>query len=345
MARSAPNDPLDEQAAEWIVLLSSDDAAERVRARREFEAWKEADPRHAEAAARMEDFIGRVRGLRETGAEARPARAALEAGWSAGRAVKGRRAKRIGAALALAVVLAAPAWLAFKACPPDYLLADLRTGAGDWRTHALADGTRVTLNGGSAVNLRYDDRRRALELVQGEILVDVAKEVARPFLVETAQGSIRALGTRFLVRRDGEATVLTMLESKVSVIAAWQRQAGLAPDGPHGIVVRAGQRVRIAADGVGAAEPVDVRAVADAWRFHQLVVADRPLPEVLDELNRHRPGRILYARGDIAAVRVSAVLPLDDTDRALRLLARGFPQLRMHTLTPWLVFVDAAGVP
>lgn len=70
------------------------------------------------------------------------------------------------------------------------------------------------------------------------------------------------------------------------------------------------------------------------------MVNDRPLSEVLDELARQRPGRIQYDRARIDGIRVSAVLPLDDTDRALQLLVANFPQLRVRTLTPYLVLVD-----
>ncbi len=105
--------------------------------------------------------------------------------------------------------------------------------------------------------------------------------------------------------------------------------------------VAAGQRVRITADAVGPAEAIDPRGLADAWQRHQLVLNDRPLAEVLDELARHRPGRIHYDAAQIEGIRVSAVLPLDDTDRALQLLLDNFPTLRIRTITPWLVLVDA----
>jgi transmembrane sensor len=86
---------------------------------------------------------------------------------------------------------------------------------------------------------------------------------------------------------------------------------------------------------------VDPASLDAAWHRHQLVVTDQPLADVLDALSRHRPGKILYDRQQIAALRVSAVLPLDDTDRALRLLHSSFPTLRLRTLTPYLVMVDA----
>ena len=71
------------------------------------------------------------------------------------------------------------------------------------------------------------------------------------------------------------------------------------------------------------------------------MVDDRPLPEVLDELARHRPGQLRYDRAQLDHIRVAAVLPLDDTDKALQLLLDNFPQLRVRMLTRYLVMVDA----
>lgn len=323
-----------EQAAEWIVALSADDPDEREQARADFAAWKHADPRHAAAAASLEHVLGHVSGARASTAGAgRPARSALDAAHGGAR--RQHRLKRAGTALALACALAMPAWLAFHTWPPAYLLADIRTASGEWRTQTLSDGSRITLRSGSAVNLRYDAARRAVELVRGEILVEVAKDAARPFVVETADGSMRALGTRFVVDREADATVLDVIESRV-LAQTPRRQAGERA----GTVVQAGQRVRMTPDGIGPTEPIDARSLDDAWRHHQLVVDDRPLADVLDELARNRRGALYFDRAALAGIRVNAVLPLDDTDRALQLLAINYPALRIRTLTPYLVYVD-----
>ena len=141
-----------------------------------------------------------------------------------------------------------------------------------------------------------------------------------------AASAARALGTRFTVRRDGASTLLSMLESTVSA---------QVPQHPASIV-QAGQRTRITRDGVGPLTAIDAASVQEAWRAHRLVVDDQPLAEVLDELTRHRPGQLHYDRAQIAGIRVAAVLPLDDTDKALQLLIDNFPQLRIRKA--WLTW-------
>lgn len=327
-------DPVAAEAAQWLVRLGSGEACERDL--EDFAAWQAEDPNHARAAQQMTALVQQMQSLRPT---ARQARAALHAAKDAGppRPRRSSTAARAGLALALVLALALPAILALRTWPPAWLLADLHTGTGEWQVRDLADGTRIQLRGDSAVNLRYDAARRTLELVQGEILVDVAKDAAHPFVVKTVHGSIRALGTRFAVERQAEATVLSMLESATEVRPA----ASKAPP----LLVQAGQRVRFTAAGTAAPEPMDTRAFDKAWQHRQFVASDSPLPDVLDALARERPGHLHYDRKALEGIRVSAVLPLDDTDRALQLLVDNLPQLRVRMATRYFVMVDTQPVP
>jgi len=325
---------LDREAAEWIVRLTGDDAADRARAEAGFEAWRNSGPAQAAAAQRMQALIGRLHGVRDQASgETRPARAALEAAFGAARG----RARRATAALMLACVGIVFGLAGLRLYPPAYLLADLRTGTGQWQSHSLPDGSRVTLSGATGVDLRFDDQHRTLVLVRGEILVDVAKDAARPFTVATEDGSVRAHGTRFTVgRRDGR-TWLGVIESRVGVHPA------LVDGAADAAVIDAGRRVSFDRRGLGPVEAIDAGAVDDAWKLHQLVVEDRPLSEVLDTLGRYRRGFIDYDRDQIADMRVSAVLPLDRPDQALGLLQANLPGLRVRSLTPYLVWVDRPG--
>lgn len=319
-----PHQQIDEQAAEWMLRLHEGPFDEEQQ--QAFERWQQQSPQHAAAAARMQEVIGRMKALR--GQQA-PARAALDAAFVGGKRVRQR--KQALRTLVLAGCLMLPAALVLNSRYAEPWFADISTGPSDWRTVHLDDQSTLTFNGASAANLHFDSRQRQVELLQGEVLVEVAHDNARPFIVRTAQGSMRALGTRFVVKRVGDSTVLTMLQSRVAAQSADTRQ---------NLEVAAGSQALIETDQVRLLGSVDPQSVDQAWQRHQLVVEDRPLPEVLDELARHRRGHLQYDRAALAGLRVSAVLPLDDTDRALQLVAQGLP-VKVRQFTPWLTLVTA----
>lgn len=321
------------QAAEWIVMLSADDAEERMRAQADFSAWKAASPRHAAAAKQMENVLQQLQMVRQqNGDSARPARVALDAALQPKRRI-GRSMHQVASVLLL---LCCTAYFFAKVWLPAYPLADLSTGKGEWRTSSLPDGSRITLNSDSAINVHYTPTQRRVELVHGEILADVAKDANRPFVVETRNGTVRARGTRFVVKLEEDASWLSMLESSVEVRTRQQ----IKSESGTGTAFSAGDRVRFDAERLGPVTHIDVRSVSEAWARHQLVATNQTLGDVIRELARHRPGHIYYDAKALDGIRISAVLPLDDTDNALQLLCNNFPELRVRTLTRYLVLID-----
>ncbi|AHC34630.1 histidine kinase [Pseudomonas fluorescens] len=318
---------IEEQAAEWQLQLHEGPLSEAQRLA--FESWKQQGPRYAAAAARMEAVIVRVQALRETKS---PARAALDAAFAD---KPSRRNKHAMRTLLLACSLALPAAALLISPYPQRWMADVRNGPGQWQTLHLADGSALTLNGISAANLHFDATQRRIDLLQGEILVEVAHDPARPFIVQTAQGTLRALGTRFVVKREDDVTVLSMLESRVAAQSANAQQT---------LEVDAGSQALVSANSVRLAGRIDPASINDAWRRHQLVVENRPLPEVLDEIARHRAGHLQFDRAALQNLRVSAVIPLDDSDHALQLLAQTLP-IKVYTYTPWLIRVALDKTP
>ena len=327
------------QAADWIVRLSAGDAEQRAATEAAFAAWCQADARHAAAAAALQAFIdgarqlgGRAEAASSSGAAA--ARHLLGGGTSMQRSAQAltwpsRRRRWLLPLLGLSLSLVLLLGWAGRDALSNWAPADLRTAVGEQREERLSDGSRLLLAGDSRVNLRLDAAERRVELLAGELLVDVSRDPARPFVVETAEGRVRVLGTRFILRQGDGVSWLTMLESRAAV----RGRSGAEQ------IVAAGERLRLAADGIEPLPGVDAALVEQAFRQRRLLVQDRPLAEVLDELARQRRGLIRYDAQAIAAIRVTAVLPLDDVDAALQLLQTSFPQLRVRRFTPWLLLV------
>jgi transmembrane sensor len=305
-------DSIEAQAAEWVLRLSEGELNAQERAA--FEQWCRRDPRHQATFERISSVVAQLQGLRS---QRGPARAALA--MPAGRRGKVRQLLAIGVVLANLGL-----FLSLGGYRVDDLLVDLHTAPGQWQTHTLADGSRITLYGNSAVDLHFDTGQRRIELQRGQVLVDVAHDSARPFVVATAEGSFTALGTRFVVSRAEGRSELSMLQSTVAAQSADRSQS---------VEVQRGGRAWVRRDGVGRLPAIDPASVEQAWQRHQLVVEQWTLPEVLEALGRQRRGHLQFDTAALADLKVSAVLPLDDTERALQLLAQALP-IRLQQYSP-----------
>ncbi|EYU48809.1 fecR family protein [Acinetobacter baumannii 1457504] len=218
------------------------------------------------------------------------------------------------------------------------MTADIQGQSGQWTTQTLPDGSRLILRGKSAVNLDFKTNQRVVELVQGQIYVDVAKDKTRPFLVKTSHGQIQALGTAFSVTYDPSATELNMLHSKVKVEATQAKTTQL--HATRQAIVEAGQAIKMDQNGVQKLPALNVYNEQQKWQKHQLMVENLPLNQVLQELDRNYKGKIIFNDVALQHVRVNAVLPLDQTTESLKLLATVFPELKIKQITPFVVMVS-----
>lgn len=298
-----------QQAASWLVCI--DGQADDVQLR-QYNDWLEASELHREAVRQLQASLAPLSTLPRA-----PIRAALSS-------ITRKPARFPVKALMLALVLLLPASLVLPRAPAAYWFADIRTGTGQWHTQQLPDGSRISLNGLSAVDVDFDSHSRTLHLLRGEILIEVTKDTQRPFLVVTDEGSIRALGTRFTVERLAGSTRLAMIESSTHVISAGE-----------GLDVHASQQVMMDAGGIHPLSDVDGVGIEQAWEHHKLVVRRLPLAQVLERLNRFHRGWMVYDAAALANLEVTAILPADDSERALRLLSRSLP-IKVEKITPWV---------
>ncbi|MBC2381344.1 FecR family protein [Pseudomonas sp. WS 5106] len=300
-----------QQAANWLTRLHDEDVTEADR--HAFDAWCQADPRHAVAIERMRGLWGSLDTL-----PAKPARMALN------RAFTPQRSRGVQVTGVLGVVLCA--WLGLQHLP--VWMADQRTGVGERRQVVLEDGSRLQLNSNSAVDVKFDGHQRVIELLQGELWVDVAKDAQRPFVVRTDQGTATALGTRYLVKRaENGTTLVTVIESTVAVKG----------DTSEGVKVAAGQR-SILDHGQAQAPQAIGNSDPDAWTRGLLKVNDQPLDEVLQSLASYRHGLVRFDPQALKNLRVSGVFKLDDTTAALATLADNLP-IQVEYFTDLLVVV------
>ena len=311
------------EAAEWFLLLQSGEAS--AAEKEQLGQWLRSNPTHEQAWSRAQAIMGRLGELPT----------ALASPVLKRRRPERRRALRLLAAL----IVAAPAtWLVTRHPGVGHWLADHRTGVGEQRRWLLDDGSTLTLNTASAVDIRFDERQRLIRLVRGEILVTTAHRPAtepkesRPLIVETAHGEVRALGTRFIVRDLGARSLVIVLEG----ITGLQPKEGGSH--PPGIRLQAGQQASFDRQHIDGISPAPSQP--DAWTRGVLQVSDQRLADFLTELGRYRPG-ILDWDPAVADLRISGSFQLRDTDPILASLADALPVALRQRTRYWVTVMAA----
>ena len=312
-----------QEAVEWLVRLQAGEVPPEVDAA--WRRWRQQDPGNELAWQHVESCMARLRSLPAPLAHGTLARAPLHA-QARENAVATRRQ-----ALALLALFAVggAGWLAGGDRQATIWLAGYRTGTGELRQIVLDDGTLVTLGTSTAIDVRFDARQRQLMVRSGEVMVATAPDRAqRPFVVRTARGSLRPVGTRFAVRMDSDRTRLAVFEGAVDI-------APLEPATATRRVHAGGQAI-FTRDRIGAIEALP--AGADAWTSGMLVAHEMPLSTFVAELARYRPGR-LACDPAIAHLLVSGIYPLADTSQVLDMLARTLPVDVRQTTRYWVTVV------
>ena len=234
--------------------------------------------------------------------------------------------------LALLIVAAPGAWLAWRAAPWRQWAAQYATATGEQRELALDDGSRVVLDTASAIDVLFSGELRAIRLRAGAILAITAPDpqgaggAARPFIVLTGQGQARALGTRFAVRQAGASSHVAVFEGAVA----------LTPRSGAAHTLQAGEQARFSADGVVAAQPLPPNA--GQWARGVLAVEDMRLADFAVELARYRPG-ILQCDPAVADLRITGAFQLADTDAVLRNIEQLLPVQARQRTRYWVTLV------
>ncbi len=307
-----------EQAARWFAELSSGQAS--LAQHKRWQAWLDASLQHAQAWRYVEQISQRFEPIKHS-----PERGAAIIAF--GRARHSRR--QLLRSLALVAGSAASGWGAWRLSPlPEVAtawLADVSTGTGETRQIALPDGTRVWLNAESAFDYLAGPRQRGLHLLRGEVLIETAAD-ARPFRVQTPQGHLQPLGTRFSVRLLQAQTALAVFEGQVEV----RNEAGV-------IRVPAGQQLWFGPERLGVLEPAE--PARQAWPGGLLLARRMPLADVVQELRPYVRGHLGVA-SEITGLPVFGSFPLQDPPRALAMLEAALP-LRIERPFPWWTHLAA----
>ena len=231
----------------------------------------------------------------------------------------GFKARRLSWSAPLVGVLAAAAFLALLAPYAAGVFARptvYTTAKGEHSTLQLADGSRVDLNGGSSISVRIDRNRREVVMNDAEAAFDVTHDPARPFIIHVGDRSVRVVGTQFDVSHRGGMISVTVRRGVVRVASI---------SGGDAVALTPGQQLRHhEGDGGSSIDTVSADDVF-AWRQGRLIYRDRPLADVVADLNHDFQTPIRIEGDQLAALRFSGVLTVDTESATLQRLTALLP--------------------
>jgi transmembrane sensor len=299
---SDPNPAVLGAAIAWAVRLSSGSASDEEQ--REFANWQLADPLHQQAWQRVEQQLKSFAAVRERGGTV--ARKALCTPGSS-------RRKMIQGSLSVITAMGVSGYLLRRSGLADVLRADLSTDIGHRQLITLADGSAMTLDAHSAVNIDFNEQARSIKLLRGQIFVRVASDATRPLVVVTRDGTASALGTAFCANLSDEGSRIAVTHSKVRVRSV------------------SGDTLVVDTGAVAFMQPAGVSLLgslnADAeitWVNGYITAVDRPLIEVVAALRPYIQGFVTLS-SEAAVLRVTGLFPLDDPTTTIRQIAQTLP--------------------
>ncbi|VVP93054.1 Protein FecR [Pseudomonas fluorescens] len=293
-----------EETAEWLMRHSEGSLSAHEFA--QWQQWRTSSAEREYAWRRAESLLGKLGGL--------PPELAMPA---LDRPANPQRRAMLGRLAAL-LALAPATWVGWQLNERQGWTADHHSPIGERRQLTLADGSQLTLNTDTSIDVNFDAAQRLVRVRKGEILVQTAPDIlvpGRPFRVTTAQGRLQALGTRFSVREGDGITRLAVLDGRVQIELFQRPQA--TP-----LIVLAGQQTEFSATAIDTPTPAD--SALTAWTQGMLVADGMRLGDFAAELARYRHG-LVRCDPAVAGVRISGAFPLDDTRRALSMLALTYP--------------------
>jgi transmembrane sensor len=324
--------PLERAALAWVVrcdrgLTRTEEAV--------LGRWLAEDARHREMFAEFGGTWAAMEGATLTNAVGTSRAPVVLGAGETGRKAAHSRVHWLWVPVAAA---AAVAFVVLRWEPGVTTDVRIATPVGGQRQQTLPDGSSVTLNTGSAVVTTFTAGERRVRLEHGEAFFEVAKDTARPFVVEAEGVAVRAVGTAFNVRVRSDSVEVLVTEGRVRVASQFAATGRVEGTGEAAAELGAGERIVIRVSGaVSAAAPVVGRIAADevqralAWHSRRLEFSDTPLEEMVAEFNRYHRRPLRIADISLAELHFGGSFRPEDRTGFVRMLRENFGILAEET--------------
>lgn len=323
---------IDKQACVWLSIMNSDQKSDAEVA--EFGIWLETDPHHQTAYDQVNLLWADLEELHDSfAAEDYQVNGKLTLWQKIG--LQGQYSKTIciqyrplrfgiAASMLLAIYFLWPMFV--NPFSSNVINGEYATQTAELRDIILPDGSTITLGALSAIEVKYRDSERRVELVSGDAFFSVTKNPNRPFIVATTNADIRVVGTKFDVRRSSDGVRISVLEGLVEVTQFQARQIdGLKEPEKITQVLKANQKL-YAGIGIEQAKPETIeRDLPGAWREGRLIYEKAKLSLVISDADRYYDGNIIIDTVDLKDLLVSAAFRTDQINKMMDTLTAVLP--------------------
>ncbi|WP_047536625.1 FecR domain-containing protein [Methylotenera versatilis] len=311
-------------ATNWYAKLNADNVTETDR--HAFQNWRQASEDNDQAWQKIQSIAGQFDGIAPTISKA----TLLTANQP-----KSLERRRLLKNLGIVAAATTTGWLTYQHQPWQTFTADYATQTGDQREIQLADNTKIILNTNSAINIDYTEKSRTVILIKGEIFIETGHGANSDlsFIVQTKQGDVRALGTKFTVRNNGNYHTVAVFEGVVEIIPTPTVTLTHDPT----LRVNQGDMVTFGEGYFSQTKPLTPSA--DLWVKGMFNVVNMPLKDFVLELRRYHKG-ILRCDSNAAKILISGAFPIKDMNALFASLERTYP-VRVDSVTKYWVTVKA----
>lgn len=220
------------------------------------------------------------------------------------------------------------------------------TAIGERKPVALSDGSKVLLNTDSRIQVEYTSQERVVRLLQGEAYFEVAHNRERPFLVYAGANVVRAVGTAFSVHVQKRDVAVVVTEGTVELSSVPNaidaaRHGAPEPQTIKLVAITAGQGATVdqQVEAIETIKPTEVTRKL-SWREGTLSFSGEPLEQVVEEVSRYTPVRIVISDPMIRDVAVGGYFKAGETEAMFEALETSFG-VRVTRVNDRLVYLAA----
>jgi transmembrane sensor len=291
--------PLTQEAIDWVVRLRSGEATtDDLEA---LKRWRSQGPAQEDAFRRAVELWRGFKTVAEQSSEQPSTVASTDIPPWANRRVARR------AFLGGAIAASAAGYMSVH--PPlglwpslHEMSADYRTAKGEQRQVVLGSGVSLTLSTLTSVAVRSTAEEPRIELISGEAAIIAKVPSAKPLVMIAGDGRIVASQANFNARCIDDLVSVTCLAGAVIIEHGSQSER-----------LQSGQQISYSS--VGLAPPtIADPAQTTSWQSGLLIFHDKALSDVVEEINRYRPGRIVITNKNLSRRVVNATFHLNQLD-------------------------------